>query len=285
MSTVFNSTKLFHYPCSYCIEAHCCTEIIVSSQHKAKMGCGPSKTPQERPVRLRNIGQPEEAALLVPRLCTDAESKRIRIQDYELDESTLSAALSLMADHLVSKGLSLTVLAVGGAVNVMLLKSRRTTHDVDFFGTNINNEERAHLSDAAKYAETHSNTPLGGEWFNNHAQLWLNRDVHCLVTRQALEQNEAIFERRGLRILAAPWNFALCGKIDRLLKPAEVRPYDKSDAVAYLHHYVQRNQGHPVLLEDIRTWCSQYRKQYTRGAALSINERHRLIHGEDGIRL
>lgn len=142
----------------------------------------------------------------VPRPRLDYAERLIPIEDYELDRRTLRAALTTMADYIDSQHEHITVITVGGAVNTMLLQTRQTTHDVDFFGTNLNNTQRVLLDDAAKYAERRSPTPLGGEWLNNQTMLWLPPDVHRTVTEEALLQNDVVFDKRGLKVIAAPWN-------------------------------------------------------------------------------
>ena len=101
--------------------------------------------------------------LQVPRPVLDYNQRPIRIEDYELNRKSLLAALTTMANYIDSHRQNITVVTVGGAVNTILLRTREATHDVDFFGTNINNNQRMLLDEAAKYAERHSGTPLGGE--------------------------------------------------------------------------------------------------------------------------
>ena len=65
-----------------------------------------------------------------------------------------------MAAFIDRQGQVITIIAVGGAVNTMLLQSRLSTHDMDFFGTNLNNDQRTLLNEAAGCAEMQSRTPL-----------------------------------------------------------------------------------------------------------------------------
>ena len=69
----------------------------------------------------------------------------------------------------------------GGAVSIKLLHTPWSTHDVLFFGTNIDNDQRKLRNGAARYAERRSQTALGGEWFNNQMMLWLPPNVHRKV--------------------------------------------------------------------------------------------------------
>ena len=97
--------------------------------------------------------------------------------------------------------------------------------------------------DAAKHSEQQSPTPLGSEWFNNNVTVFLPTDVHQKVTREALHQDEVVFEHRGLKVVAAPWAYALCSKMDYLRRPELNRPHDLSDAIAYLHSHIQKHGG------------------------------------------
>ena len=182
-----------------------------------------SREGKPRRAKLANISGPQDPIMHVPRPRVDRGGKAIRIEDHELERKNLEAALTSMAEFINSHGENITIVIAGGAVNTLLLQDRLFTHDVDFFGTNLNNEQRILLDEAAGYAaagyaERQSRIPLGGEWYNNQAMLWLPPNVHRRVTQEAFEQNEVIFEKRGLKMVAAPWNYALCGKLNRLVR-------------------------------------------------------------------
>lgn len=187
-----------------------------------------------------------------------------------------------MADYIDRQRQSLTIITVGGAVNTILLQSRDSTHDADFFGTNLNNEERILLDETTKYAERHSSTPLGGEWFNNQTMLCIPPDVHRTVTGEALRKNEVVFEKRGLKVIAAPWNYAFCGKMNRLVRPDQARPYDLGAAVSYLRCYTRKHGG-PVSKARVKSWCRKYQKDTNDDVILAINREYKRVHGGDGI--
>ena len=237
---------------------------------------------KKQPQKGSTISAPQELMLHVPRPEVDYNNRPIRIEDHELNRQTLRAALTTMANYIDSHRQDITVITVGGAVNTMLLQTRESTHDVDFFGTNLNNNQRILLNDAAKYAERRSATPLGGEWFNNQTMLWLPPDVHRTVTEEALRQNEVVVEKRGLKIVAAPWNYALCGKMNRLVRPDQLRPYDLPDAVAYLRYYIRKNGG-PVPAARIKAWCRSYQKDTSNEVIRSINREYKRLYRTDGI--
>ncbi|KAL8861896.1 MAG: hypothetical protein Q9178_001765 [Gyalolechia marmorata] len=147
-----------------------------------------------------NISQPQELILQVPRPQVDYNGRPIRVEDYELDRQTLRAALTTMANYIGDQRQEITIITVGGKVITMLLRTRESTHDVDFFGTNLNNSQRVLLDEAA-----------------NQTMSWLPPDVHRTITREALDQNQIFFHKRGLKVVAAPSNYALCGKMKRLV--------------------------------------------------------------------
>ena len=218
----------------------------------------------------------------VPRPRIDSNGRAIRIEDHELDKRTLETALTAMASFIDMQRQNITIITVGGAVNTLLLQSRRSTHDVDFFGTNLTNDQRILLDKAAMYAEKKSHTPLGGEWFNNQTMLWLPPNVHRKVTHEALEQNEVVFHRRGLKVVAAPWNYALCGKMNRLVRLGQVRSYDVTDAASYLHYHILKHGG-PVSAARIEGWCQAYQKDTSNDVIRAVKKEYQRLYGKDGI--
>ena len=246
------------------------------------MGGGISKEEKSRQVQIVNISAPQDVIMPVPRSRVDQEGKPLRIENHELDRQTLEAALTTMADFIDRQGQNITIITVGGAVNTLLLRSRLTTHDVDFFGTNLNNDQRFLLDEAAGYAERQCQTPLGGEWFNNQVMLLLPRNVHRQVSEEALEQNEVVFEKKGLKVVAAPWNYALCGKMNRLVRQDELRPYDVTDAASYLHHHILKHGG-PISAAQIKQWCEGYHKDTSDDAISTVKREYQRLYGSKGI--
>ncbi|KAL9002477.1 MAG: hypothetical protein Q9188_004595 [Gyalolechia gomerana] len=246
------------------------------------MGCGMSTPAKAKPKRGTAISAPHELILQVPRPQLDYNSRPIRVEDYELDRQTLRAALNTMADYIDSHRQEITVITVGGAVNTMMLRTRDSTHDLDFFGTNLDNAQRVLLDEAARYAERRSATPLGAEWFNNQTMLWIPPDVHRTVTQEAMHQNEVVFYKKGLRVIAAPWNYAFCGKMNRLVRPDQARPYDLPDAVSYLRRYIEQRGG-PVPVAAIQDWCRRYQKDTNADVLQRIGSSYRERYGANGI--
>ncbi|KAL9137071.1 MAG: hypothetical protein Q9175_001719 [Cornicularia normoerica] len=246
------------------------------------MGSCMSTEKQPRRAQITNISGPQHLMMYVPRPRVDYNGRAVRTEDHELDRQTLEAALTTMAEFIDRQRQNITIITVGGAVNTLLLQNRLSTHDVDFFGTNLNNDQRLLLDEAARYAERQSQTPLGGEWFNNQTMLWLPPNVHRKVTQEAFEQDEVVFERRGLKVVAAPWKYALCGKMNRLFRPDQARPYDVTDAASYLHYHILRHGGH-ISAARIKRWCQGYQKDTSDDVIRAVNEEYRRLYGRNGI--
>lgn len=166
-------------------------------------------------------------------------------QHHDLDRVHLQRALSYAAEYLRSQRAELVIVAVGGAVNTILLRSRESTHDVDFFLPDSGSGEARLLEQAALAAEARSSIPLGGDWLNNSTSLYIPRNLRQELSREATAQGDIVFQQRGLTVLAAPWIYALCAKIERLGGHRR-RRYDLTDAATYLERYNSRHRGRPV---------------------------------------
>ena len=235
------------------------------------MGCGSSRDAPQQGPRPLQIGAPQDMMMHVPAPRLDAVGNPIRVQDYDIDNQTLDMALRNVARYLHSRGEDLTIICSGGVINLLFPKTRQTTHDVDFFGTNLNNSQRRMLSEAARYAEQQTSRPLGEEWLNNEMMLWLAPDVHRALTHTALQRNIVVFQAQGLKVVAAPWSYAFCSKLNRVADPRTRRAYDTSDAVSYLHEILlQRRDRRPVSVQDVQGWASQYGLQVQRNALRDV---------------
>ncbi|KAI0911599.1 hypothetical protein F4823DRAFT_298349 [Ustulina deusta] len=171
--------------------------------------------------------------------------------------------LSNVASFITKKGGDVTVVAVGGAVNTIHLQSRMVTHDVDFFNSRMTAQEIALLVDGAK-ATAKRTTGLEGDWFNNRTILFMPRAQVASLTDQAFAQDEVIFHERGLKILAAPWNYAFCCKVDRISGGGihGAREYDLDDACHYLLQYLRSTETAQIKQPTIYTWFSTYQLRW-----------------------
>lgn len=70
---------------------------------------------------------------MVPPPYRDAAGQPITHQDFDLGRNTLIQTFNRMGEYLDRQGITARVVAVGGAVNTIHLRSRQSTHDVDFF--------------------------------------------------------------------------------------------------------------------------------------------------------
>jgi len=97
--------------------------------------------------------------------------------------------LTTVAATLHSKGQHISIVAVGGAVNTLLLNTRESTGDVDFFyRTKTKHEDVANVTIAADAAAT--KLKLGEHWLNNHTALFIEEGAIQHLYDEAVTQNE-----------------------------------------------------------------------------------------------
>jgi hypothetical protein len=103
-------------------------------------------------------------------------------------------------------------------------------------------------------------------------------------------QNEVIFERKGLKVIAATQDFAICMKLNRLTcgeqipgERGEEPAYDVSDAVSYLHHYVKMYGSALVTEAEIRRWARRYDQNTDTKAIRRVMREYRCRYGIPGI--
>ncbi|KAF8122669.1 hypothetical protein EV363DRAFT_1182177 [Boletus edulis] len=175
-------------------------------------------------------------------------------------KAKIEEGLNVVAKHLASKGLNVSIVTVGGAVNTVLLKSRASTGDVDFFyctkdsgakDSNVVHE----VMEAGKLAE--KELKLGHQWLNNHTAIFIEETTINDLYEQAIKQNEKVFSAKGLTVYAAPWNYALMTKLDRAAKPG-AKSYDMADAVDYLARLIE-SRGHAVKKSELGDWAKKYK--------------------------
>ncbi len=218
-----------------------------------------------------------------PRRVRDAQGYLVDNFELVYDKRTLEHALAVMAQYIQLHDEDLTIIIIGGAVNTILLESRQATHDIDFLGTNINKDQHKILMSAAAYARSRCQPKLEYGWLNNEVNLGLPTKILQQITREAIAQDEVVFHRRGLKVIAAPWELQLCGKMNRHASGGIVRPYDLSDAVVYLHRYIQTHDGQQVSAKMIRRWATSYHKRTNSIIINQIAKEYRRIYGSDGI--
>ncbi|KAL8725984.1 MAG: hypothetical protein Q9166_007019 [cf. Caloplaca sp. 2 TL-2023] len=246
------------------------------------MGCKPSKEQDTTSLRPWSISPPQGGPILIPPTRRDEQGRPIQPQEYDLSRNNLQRALAYVATYLNERNTNLTLFAVGGAVNTILLRSRDVTHDIDFINPNITSNQMQVLYQGASAALAQISIPLGENWLNNSTTLFLPSHLQNELGQEAIIQNEVVFQAPGLTVLAVPWRYALCAKLERMGKPTR-RPYEIDDAVTYLHRHIVAHGGRAVPLPDLQSWGNHYQAAVASGPAQEVDEKYRQIHGQDGI--
>lgn len=255
------------------------------------MGCSSSKAQhgddvEMRPPRQVQVSGPIGGPQMVPPPYRDASGMPIIHQAYDLDRDTIVTALDTMTDYLRQQGVSVEAITVGGAVNTIYLRSRTSTHDVDFFLGNSEASQHSIIHQAARHANRQAGRALGGDWFNNSTQVFMSPELQHSLAEAAIQQGVVIYDgldrHGGLRVYAAPWSYAFCGKLNRLCEQ-NPRPYDIQDAVGYLDQYFQTAGCTRVSAERIQEWCQRYRKKVTPEVLRAVDEEYRRQYGRRAI--
>lgn len=209
------------------------------------------------------IGPPQDVMILPPRNQLDQFGVRVQLVTRNIDRDALAVALKHVASFVAKRGEHVKIMAVGGAVSTLYLRSREATHDVDIFGSDFNNQDRMLLDEALKDAQRHS-TVLGTDWINTETQMWMPGQLHRQLTESTRQQDVKIFDEAGLNIYAAPWGYSFSGKINRLLTGGDQsRPYDLLDAVTYLHEYIHAHGDCPSSIPTVLGWERRYQHETT----------------------
>lgn len=112
------------------------------------------------------------------------------VHDVDLTAKHLEQALRLMAVYIDLRRRNFRIVVVGGVVSTMLLRTRGSTQDIDFFSEQLNRQDAKLLLDASNYVRQRITDPrLGSGWFNNKTTLFINPEVRALLVREGSEQN------------------------------------------------------------------------------------------------
>lgn len=180
-----------------------------------------------------------------------------------LDKKELQQALSWMAEYIKKHGRTeITIIATGGVVNTISLSSRTTTHDVDWFNSNLTRDQAALLHKAARYASDCSKGQgwaLPNDWFNNKTMLFIQPNLRQQLVQAAYRQNYEVFRAPGLRILAAPWSYAFISKLDRIAGGGG-KAYDAKDAAIYLHMHLRMKSVESISVETVHAIAHKYQR-------------------------
>lgn len=233
-------------------------------------------------IQLGSIGQPQNVQIHVPRNRVDSQGVPIAPVTRDMDGPTLQAALDIVSSFIHRYDQHIRIVAVGGAVNLLYLRSRPATHDVDVFGSDFSNENRMLIDDAMQEAQRRI-PALGTDWLNTETQMWIPGRLHAELTRRSERQDVRIYDRPGLTILAAPWDYAYSAKINRILRPqGQARAYDMDDAVVYLHEYIQSHGNQPLQVSACLGWAKEYQHDSNEDILLRhVNPAYRRRYGRD----
>ncbi|KAJ2974608.1 hypothetical protein NQ176_g5963 [Zarea fungicola] len=228
------------------------------------------------------IGAPQDVMIHIPRNRVDRYGVPVQQVTRDIGRDVLLAALHHVAGYIAQHGQSISVIAVGGAVNTLYLQSRQATHDVDIFGSSFSNQARVLLDEAMNDARR-VYRDLGTDWLNTETQMWMPGPLHTELTAAAERQNVKVFDMPGLVIYAAPWSYAFSAKVSRILTGGDqARPYDLDDAVRYIHEYIRSHGDQPVRLATAAGWARQFGHESTADFLRTrLNRAYRREYGRD----
>ncbi|KAL4723649.1 hypothetical protein ACLX1H_009291 [Fusarium chlamydosporum] len=233
------------------------------------MGCNNSRHVLEmesRPIRPVTLSSHSAGSVMAPSSI---------FQDCSgLSRQQIIDAFQKMAD--------IECVAVDGAVNTLYLRSRESTHDVEFLLNDTTLKESDVLSNAASFANSQAQGRLGEAWLNSSMQLFLPHNVQTSLIQEAKRQNEIVFEHQGtnggLRVYAAPWSFALCSKLNHSCDHHN-RTEDMDDAVAYLYRYLSTTGQDYIIAQQIKDWCQTYHQDVSREVLRRLEQTYARKHG------
>lgn len=200
----------------------------------------------------------------------------------ELDRKTLVQALSNVASYLNKKHANVTIVAVGGAVNTIFLEDRVSTHDVDFYNSLLNKDQYRLLIEGVRHAQSKDGRLVDG-WLNRRTIFFIPASLRESLTKKAIQQNTVVFSQPGLKVLAAPWEYAFSAKLDRISgaghSPLGSKHYDLSDAVAYIHCYLQGRRLDSVRRSEVESWAQTFATKLSSSLLERVNAEHQKLHG------
>ncbi|KAK8155183.1 hypothetical protein BKA80DRAFT_282914 [Phyllosticta citrichinensis] len=231
------------------------------------MGCLPSRpsraskrTPPRAPPPDRCISPPIGGPIMVPSPRPGHKTDDPSLNP-ELTRADLLHALDLTSLHLDHHNAEpIMIIALGGALHVLHLRSRLTTSALQFFHPAPASPQNAALAAAAAAAfavpasglqerknRTRNAPRLQPNWLTNAVLLSLPLRLQAHLAAAACRQNDTVYVSRNgrLRVLAAPWEYVFVSAVARMSWSGQ-RPWDMADAVAALRRWVGLRGGRPV---------------------------------------
>ncbi|KAK3307137.1 uncharacterized protein B0T15DRAFT_553551 [Chaetomium strumarium] len=217
--------------------------------------------PPTIPLQNIRISGPVTPPGQVPAPQRDERGLWVKHAQYELSRQNIIKALGYAAQYISQKGQNVTVVAVGGAVNTVLLQTRNTTYDVDFLCPLLVQPTLGIVRETGKYAVERSSVPLAADWLNNATARMPGVVEHVdALQEEAVAQNDVLFSRPGLTVVAAPWNYAFIKK-----------------------YIAKAHSNKPVPLVKIQRWGAKYKALCPVETLGPNNELYRRTYGVDGI--
>jgi hypothetical protein len=112
--------------------------------------------------------------------------------------------------------------------------------------------------------------------------LFIPRNLRQRLVAQSLEQNYTVFSGPGLRVIAAPWGYALLTKLDRMAGGGG-KPYDPVDAANYLRQYLLHKKIKRVPISTIQQAAQDYQLRLRIDDVRLVGEHYQRKFGEPGI--
>ena len=152
---------------------------------------------------------------------------------------------------------------VGGAVSTILLQTRRSTHDIDFFAEGLAKQDGKLLYEAAAVVRSQPGSRLEEDWINNRTIYFIAPTLRQELTRCGFEQNDIVFSAPGLTLYAAPWSYAFVSKFDRIQGGGH-RSHDPGDAAVYLDKWLRSKQQSNIPVAAIADTIRRYQLKVAR---------------------
>jgi len=97
-----------------------------------------------------------------------------------------------------------------------------------------------------------------------------------------MQQNYTVFSAPGLRVLAAPWGYALITKFDRMAG-GDKKAHDPLDAANYLYEYLRQSGKPNVSVQVIQKLVKRYGLRLRDEDVRAVNQHFRSKFGRLGI--
>jgi len=217
--------------------------------------------------------------------CVTIPAEHPQPRDAFVNAEQVMHVLRYVSNYLASRGASVTLVAVGGLVDVLYLRIADETDDIEFLGPAIAN--RTHLEVALHGALTEFHLP--NRQLQQPNKLPVGDSWLTLMEALGREPREFIFKGDGLQVVAAPWNYAFCVKMDtlRLGATGAITPTGRhvSDAAHYLHQVIRHHPPDrgPFTERDLYRILEEYSVQVSELSVGHVLNTYREIHNRDAV--